>query len=96
MMEPSIEAHSIDVAAIIVAVGTLVTALTATVVTVANLFRGKRMEDSGKRIEDKIDAGAQVQGEIHTAVNGGKALLLAEIADLKDEVRRLSPSGEGK
>lgn len=68
-----------NTAPIILALATLVTAIAAAVVLLFNALRQKR-------IETKVDAGAVVQGEIHTAVNGTRTAALQEIAALKLEI----------
>lgn len=72
-----------DTAGIIVAIATLVTALASAIVLLINAIRAKR-------IENKVDTSAKVQTEIHSAVNGGKALLLAEIVALKAQIVQLT------
>jgi len=67
-------------AEIIVAVATLVTSLGACFVVVYNAIRTKR-------VEAKLDSGAVVQEQIHTAVNGNLAVALAKIEAIGQELR---------
>lgn len=85
-----------NTAGILVAVATLVTSLGATFGVVYNAIRTKR-------VESKIDNGAVVQEQIHTAVNSNLSNALAkieligqelhaarvEIAELKQEITDL-------
>ena len=73
---------SADPAPIIIAIATLVTAIAGAIVVVVNAFRSKR-------IEQKVDAGSQIQGQIHSAVNGQLADALSQVASLTSEVQQL-------